>query len=377
MNGTGATGLRVALIGAGTIAQSVHIPTIRRAGMVLHSVCDLSPSRAREIGALTGTRHYTDPGEAVADPGADAVLIASTGSHAALTKAAVEAGKHVLVEKPVALTLREVDELVEAAATRGVVVQAGYMKMYDPLMATARDQLAQLHAVRLVRITVAHPDDQPQVDHLRMPPPPTDADPAAIAAAQAYEQERIEEALPGAPAAIQGYYRDVLNGSVVHELSMLRALGLPLPQRWHAEAFPEVGPSAPASLLAHAAVGDARYVLSWNWLPEYPEYTEELAVLASNGRIAFDVAKPYLLESRSRLRVRRHEGLQRQDTTYTDGFETGFLRQLDAFARSIVDGEPVVSDLAGAREDIRQLQRLAQAIGRSRGHEFTTEEDPR
>lgn len=133
--------LKIGVIGAGTISQSVHIPSIHRAGLTLSWVCDLSASRAHEVAARTGARASTDPSEVFASDDVDAVLIATPGSHARLAAQAIRAGKHVLVEKPVALTLREIDELRDLAAEHSRVVQVGYMKMYDPLTATARTEL--------------------------------------------------------------------------------------------------------------------------------------------------------------------------------------------------------------------------------------------
>lgn len=365
--------LRIGVIGAGTISQSVHLPLLRRAGHKIAMICDLSPSRAAEVGRSFNAPATTAPEEVFASNGVDAVLIATPGSHAVLAEAALRAGKHVLAEKPVALTLAEIDKLETAVNETGRVLQVGYMKMYDPLADRARRELAQLSDVRLVRITVAHPADEPQIAHLRMAPPLPDADPAQIAAAMAYEQAQSIVALPVAPEQVRSYYLSPLSGSVIHELSVLRSLRLPLPQRWHAESFPEIGGDEPACLLATASVGATRYVLSWNWLPEYPEYEEEIAVFAANGRMQYDLAKPYLLEERSRLRVQRNDGLERHDTTYTETPESGFLRQIDAFAAAIREGAPVVADLAGARTDIECLQGIAQAVGASAGYRVEKE----
>lgn len=367
------TPIRIAVIGAGTISQSIHLPTLQRAGYETVMVCDLSPSRIEEVRVRYGIFGTTSVSEVFSNPNIDAVLIATPGSHAQLAFAAIAAGKHVLVEKPLALTIAEIDELERAATDAGIVAQVGYMKMYDPLTARAKSELAELNGVTLVRITVSHPDDLPQIAHLRMLPPQQDADMDEITRALDYETEQSRRALPGASDDLLRYYRNVLNGSVVHELSVLRALGLELPMQWTADAFPALDGIAPASLLATAAVGDARYVLSWNWLPDYPDYEEELKIFAANGRLEYHLAKPYLLEERSRLLVQKHAGLERQETLYTDVYETGFLAQLDAFARSVRDGAAVVSDFAGARRDVACLQALAQAIGAARGETVMTE----
>lgn len=366
--------LSLAVIGAGTISQSVHLTSLRRAGIDVRMVCDLSPSRAAEVAASVGAVGVADPAEVFASD-VDAVLIATPGTHAKLAADAIRAGKHVLAEKPLAFTVREVEELEALAAEHGVVAQVGYMKMFDPLLDTAVSEYGELEDIRLVRVTVMHPADEPQVSHLRMAAAPRDADPAAIAEAVAYDEARAAEALPGADDALLRYYANVLNGSVIHEFSLMRAMGVRLPEEWQVDAVTPLDGPAPATLLATGVADETAVVLSWNWLPDYPEYAEELAVLASNGRLEFHLAKPYLAEERSRLTSRRHRGELRADTEYFSGHETGFLRQLDAFAAAIRDGVPNPAGFAGAKEDIRQLQRLARAIGASRGTSIDIEAD--
>jgi predicted dehydrogenase len=351
--------IRIAILGAGIIAQSIHIPSILRAGMTLVAVCDVSPSRAREVAARYGVTGVTDPVEIFADPSIDAVLIATPGTHTELTIAALNAGKHVLAEKPLALNHDEVDRIEEAQRASGTVVQVGYMKMYDPLADRAAREISELTDVRLVRVTVSHPAVAPQIEHLRMNPPIDDADQSQIALANAYERAQTDAVLPGVPAEFAAYFRNIIHGSIIHETSLLRRLGFELPTSWSTDIFPELVGSEPSSLLAVGVAQDVRFVISWNWLPEYPEYDEEVKVLASNGRVEYHLAKPYVLEERSRLIVQRHDGHERQDTTYTQINETGFLRQLLAFADSIRHGSPVLANLDGVRTDIDVLTAIA------------------
>ncbi|MFE2045160.1 Gfo/Idh/MocA family protein [Streptomyces sp. NPDC059477] len=365
--------LRLAVIGAGTISQSVHLPAVRRLGALfeLATVCDLSPSRAAEVaaGAGAGVRSTHDYGTVLADPDIDAVLLATPGTHAQAARAALEAGKHVLAEKPLSLTVAEAAELGALAEARGLVLQVGYMKMYDPLTEVAAAELAALDTPRTVRVTVLHPADEPQVEHLRMTRPADDADPSVIEEARAYEAARTTEALGEVPAALAGYYRDVLNGSVIHELSVLRALGFTLPTAFDsAELWPWPVAGEPPCLLATGDLGDgARLVINWNWLPDHPEYGEEIAVLARDGRLRLDMAAPYLTDVRSSLRVERAENGVRHDSTLQHGYDTGFVRQLEEFAACVRDGAPVRSGAAGAAEDIRCLQALLAALAAREG----------
>jgi len=71
------------------------------------------------------------------------------------------------------------------------------MKMYDPLTQRAANAIAELTGIRLVRVTVSHPADAPQIQHLRMKPPVNDADRAEIDRANNYEIEQTDLVLPG------------------------------------------------------------------------------------------------------------------------------------------------------------------------------------
>jgi hypothetical protein len=236
------------------------------------------------------------------------------------------------------------------------------MKMYDPLAKRAAKEIALLKDVRLVRVTVSHPADAPQIAHLRLEPPIGDADPKEIERASSYEMKQTEIALPGAPEILRAFYKNIIQGSLIHEASMLRGLGFELPTKWRAEVFPELTGSTPSSILAIGEAKDIRFILSWNWLPEYPEYDEELKVLASNGRVEYHLAKPYVLEERSKLTVFKNDSHERQDTTYTEINETGFLRQLLAFKDSVLNGAEVLANLDGVRKDLEVLQAITFSI---------------
>lgn len=247
------------------------------------------------------------------------------------------------------------------------------MKMFDPLLETARTQLNDLRDVRLVQVTVLHPADDPQVAHLRLRDLPNDVDQTNLERLIAQDRELAAAALPGASSELLDYYQNVLNGSVIHELSVLRALGISPPSEWQAQALTPLGESEPATLLATGLKDDSALILSWNWLPEHPEYGETISVLASNGRLALEMAKPYLLEERSSLEVETFSGEIRETSRFVAGHDTGFLRQLDAFKAAIKTGNVPVAGLADARADIFELQKIARALGAAQGQNIRIE----
>jgi predicted dehydrogenase len=133
------------VIGCGRIAQVAHLPAIAKAANVrLAAVCDTSPRIATMVGAQYGVASFTDT-EALLRQDLDAVLIAVPDRlHLPLGLKALAAGRHVLLEKPLATTSAEARRLAEAAATLGLSLQVGTMKRHDPGIEYARANLAQI-----------------------------------------------------------------------------------------------------------------------------------------------------------------------------------------------------------------------------------------
>jgi predicted dehydrogenase len=131
--------LRLGVIGCGRIAQVAHLPAIaKEAGVQLVAVSDPSPVLASAVGARYGVRSYTETADLLRDD-IDAVLIAVPDRfHLSVGAQAIEAGKHVLVEKPAALDSAQAIELTKLAEARGLKLQVGAMRRHDPALRDAQ-----------------------------------------------------------------------------------------------------------------------------------------------------------------------------------------------------------------------------------------------
>jgi predicted dehydrogenase len=369
--------IRLGVVGLGLIAQVVHLPNLRRLAdrySVTH-VCDLSRSLAVMVaGSLGGSPRWSvDPEAVFADPDVDAVLILTPGAHGPLVAAALAAGKHVLSEKPLCLTQREARELAAAAAGRRLVLQVGYMKLYDPAMAPARAALERIGTVRLVRITVRHPTTERQSAHLGVRHG-ADVDLSVIAADQVDARALTRVALGETDPDLGRLYRDVLVGSISHELSVLRALGIGLPATFrsaHGWRAITPDPGDPVDLPSVTAVADldggALLQLDWLWLPRYPRYQERISIIGTAGEVTLDIPEPYGPNVEAKLRVDLPDGGDTTATVRRAVHDSGFLAELRAFHDSVTAGAPVRSDAEGARQDTACLQALAAAIARDQG----------
>ncbi len=137
--------LGVGFIGAGSFARGYLLPHLRgRDGVRLEAVATARGFTASEIARRFDFRvAASDPRQVLEDPSIDAVFIATRhDSHAALVLAALAAGKHVFVEKPLCLTEDELRELRGALMHGDRIVQVGFNRRFSPLAVALREVLA-------------------------------------------------------------------------------------------------------------------------------------------------------------------------------------------------------------------------------------------
>lgn len=156
MNGERAP-MRVALIGCGMVSKN-HIEGIKAtAGVELGVAVDLDPDRARETAGLAGegARWSTQLDEVLADSSIDvAAILLPHHVHAQFALRALAAGKHVLVEKPMALTLADCAEMIQAADANRRVLAVGHVLRFREAHRAARESIssgaigAPVHTIR-------------------------------------------------------------------------------------------------------------------------------------------------------------------------------------------------------------------------------------
>lgn len=131
------------LVGTGDITQKRVLPALAaHADSVVAGICSRSIERAREVAADHDARAYCDLDEALADADIESVYIATPVSlHVPQAIRALEAGKHVLVEKPLALNYTEALELVNVAKTSDRTCAVAYYRRMFPRYAMAKKML--------------------------------------------------------------------------------------------------------------------------------------------------------------------------------------------------------------------------------------------
>jgi predicted dehydrogenase len=136
--------IRVGLIGCGGIAR-IHVPYIRSyTGAEIVGVCDSNPDQARKLASQFAiARTYTDPLALIREQRPDVVhIVTPPQTHADLAISAMEAGLHVLVEKPMAVSEQEADRMIETARRMKVHLCVDHNRLFDPVVLKAKEMIA-------------------------------------------------------------------------------------------------------------------------------------------------------------------------------------------------------------------------------------------
>ena len=133
--------LRVGILGCGPIAQYAHFDACRKArNAELYAICDTAEDLVDRMRAVHDPRvTFTDYADMLADEQVEAVIVAASDSfHVSLSLQALEAGKHVLVEKPLGVTIEECEQLRDKVRETGLTLQVGTNRRFDPGVRYAR-----------------------------------------------------------------------------------------------------------------------------------------------------------------------------------------------------------------------------------------------
>jgi predicted dehydrogenase len=306
-------------------------------------------------------RRFADARELLEAGGLDAVAILTSGSHGGLAADAARAGLAVFCEKPLAYTLGEIDAL----AAEGPRLMLGYMKLYDPAVERARALLAERPAPRSVEVTVLHPPSAPQLAHAGLLAPPDDVEPAALDRLLAEDAAFAARALGPAAAQVGRIYTEILLGSVVHDLAVIRDLaGGPL-ELDHAEVWP-AGAAAQSVALLGTLPGGARVSIRWHYLEGYPAYREEVRVHDDLGSVELTFPAPYLLHAPTVLTVVDADA-EAERVSRTRSTVEAFERQWLAFEELVRDGAAPRAGLREGREDAAVCQAAARILAEHAG----------
>jgi predicted dehydrogenase len=348
--------INIGVIGCGEIAQLMHLPLIHELpDLRIAALCDLSPAVLEALG-----RHYNvaalypDYRDLLADPAVDAVVIC-TFDHGPVVEAVIAAGKHFIVEKPLAFTPAEAEPLVLAAAAKGLVALIGYMKLYDPGYRLGLEKIAAIGRPKMIHIhDFAGRFDRYQQLYTQIRG--VDVDPALLQAGQANVRHRVLEALGPDHAGYHDLYMTLLMlGS--HDLAVLRgAFGIATGVSY-AEA---VGPTHLMAVLRFAdavpALLEVAFGATYEWWDEW------IAVYGEADEVRIEFQNPYVRNAAALVRIREAAGEGASERLLPGTPETAFRRQWQHFIACLRAGETPLTPLRGGLDDLELAVRIIRSL---------------
>jgi predicted dehydrogenase len=363
--------IRLGVIGCGGIAQMVYFPYLKDLDdrFELTAFCDIDRPLVEDL-----AKHY-DVNIAVTDfhellsQEIDAVLILSWGSHFPQIMAALDAGKHVFVEKPLCYNTIEAEQIAQKVRTTGLKIMVGYMKRYDPAYIYARNLIQQIEDLRFIDVTVLHPVDAMYREHHRrrigmgvmdsglveLPQPGMEEAFFAKLTGEGEDAERITAAIGNTTENNRiGYF--FMIASLIHDMNAIRGImGNPSDvistEIWH------------SGLCIHSVLRfgeDVRCSMKWIYLPYQKNYFEELAFYGSSTRIRIQFPSPYLLHTPTPVIIQKSmEGHGLSEEKVIVSYEEEFRTELIKFYEYLECGEPPETTIDDAYQDLYWLQQMA------------------
>jgi predicted dehydrogenase len=364
------TPVRVGIIGCGGIAQMMHLPTLveRPDLWSVVALADVSRRTVDAVGARYGVSAlFTDFKQLVARPEVDAVLVATSGSHRDAAIAALQAGKHLFVEKPLGFSLEEVQAIAEVARSSKGRLMVGYHKRFDPHYLKAREEVRSMKDLRYVEVTVLHPDDAAyRTHHVVLPLPET---PWTNAPEDDTTQELIKAANHGPLAAcvsetLGGQSTEarrvgafLLTISLIHDIDAVRGiLGEPEGVR-----YAEVWRNGMAQSSLTRFRNDVRVAMSWVSLPGLKHYEERLRFVGPEKRVTLTFPSPYLRHFPTALEVETMRGGELVVARSTVSYDEAFRDELHHFHRCLSEGRDPAPSIDDALGDARWVREIARA----------------
>lgn len=346
--------LRIGLVGCGEVTQIMHLPSLHQLSdqFQVTALCDVSAAVLETVGdAWQVANRYLDYHDLIAQADVDAVLIANPNAyHAEVALAAIAAGQHVLIEKPMCMTLREADAIIAAAQQQQVVVQVGYMRRYAPAFVTACRLIPELGPIRLARVHDVLGWNSLFINGTSRVVRGDDVPAEVIAAGQHLQDELIVEAIGDAPPELRAVY-SLLLGLSSHDLSAMRELlGMPHGVLYAAQRQ--------GGLYLTAAFDYGDYVCQFETgIDNIPRFDAHLEVYGADRTLRVQYDTPYVRNLPIRLLVTEANGnggvIERaEQPTWGDAFVSEWL----AFYDNVMNRQPPKTSAADFRQDLELFQ---------------------
>tara|TARA_Y100000588_G_scaffold392078_1_gene502728 strand:+ start:6776 stop:7858 length:1083 start_codon:yes stop_codon:yes gene_type:complete len=346
--------VKIGVLGCGAVTQVQHLPNLLELDEAyeVSVVCDLSPDQARYVAERFRIPTHVSQVEDLLASDIDAVLLCHTDPKSDETIAAFNAGKHVLVEKPVCASLQEADAMIEAMNRSGKVGQAAYMKAYDPAFALAQKEVEGMD-FSFIQINHLHPSNNLHLSHFNVQYAGSLRDDIRKKRRQAY-REKLEQAFGNLTDRAES--ECAIAYGLIHDLYSLRNMvGVP-----SAILSTEIWKGGRSITTVMEYPNGARCILSRVDLEKLWDFRETLEIYSDDKRVLLTYPTGFSRHVLSTLTI---QGIDENGVSYRKEpaipWESAFTAELRHFHACITEAVPCRTPLTEARHDVQLIIDIA------------------
>lgn len=347
--------MRIGLVGAGNIAQIMHLPYLAELPEVeVGAIADPGENVVEALGDRYNVPdRYTDS-RALVEEGADdldgVVVTTPMHTHAEVAVAALDAGLHTFVEKPVAVTPDDAAEVVAAAESADAVCMVGYMKRYDPGYQRFATEVERAEEVDLVTNTVIPPDVGAVIGEV-YDNVPADLGDEFLEASAERRSSQLRAAVDtddDTLAHAYGYHLE----SICHDVNALRDLFGDVTAIDHVDVFNDW-----KYLTAQLRYEGGERCTLQSGATDRKWYDERIRVDTPDAALSIEFSNAFIKNTPSDVRVERG-GDEIEETRHTPSYEESFKRELEYFVECAEGRAEVRTGPAEAKRDVALLADL-------------------
>ncbi|HZG88158.1 Gfo/Idh/MocA family oxidoreductase [Paenibacillus sp.] len=354
--------VKVGIIGLGEVAQIIHLPILQALSdrYEIAALCDISPSLVAWAGERFGVSNlYTDAHELVRQEDLDAVFVLNSDEyHAEHAIAALRAGKHVLIEKPMTLTVSDADALIAARDAAGVHVMVGYMRRYAPAFAKACEELASLGPIQYARIRDIIGQNAMIIEQSSVVQRFADIPQEAVDDRRARAKRMVDEAVGDAPQPIRNSYR-LLAGLNSHDLSAMREL-LGMPKRVVSASHWNDG-----YYIAATFEFDGYCATFETGVDFQRRFDAHIEVFGKSKQMRLQYDTPYIRHLPTTLRIAETIGDAYEESVHRPTFKDPYTVELERFYEVVAQGAAPKTTPEDYKQDLALFRMICDALLRN------------
>ncbi len=351
--------LNVGIIGLGVVAQTVHLPILESLSSKykIRALCDISEQLLEKLGEQYRVKNlYTDAIELTKQEDLDLVFVLNSDEyHTDCVVSAAENKKHVLVEKPMCLTLADADKIIEARDKNNVQVMVGYMRRFAPAFIEGVEEVKKLEKINYARIRdiigLNHLFIEQSHNVLRF----NDIPQEAIADRSNRAKNMVYEAIGDVPTEIRNAY-GLLCGLSSHDLSAMREL-IGFPKRVVSAIQWNEG-----SYISAIFEFDDFCAVFETGVDKLRRFDAHLEVFSDTKQIKIQYNTPYIRQLPTTLSIKETIGDSLEEKVIRPTFKDPYTEELEYLYDVVTQGKTPKTTPEDFKEDLKLFNMIIEKL---------------